>query len=151
MSTLSVALAEAARVRVATNLTEQPKRRAGCMTCGAGLDPEKAARGGRNRFCSGRCLSYFDAGWQPNRGPAWMVKRPETQDGRQNTFDTSKSGCDAGTFEMAESSSSKNRNARSEAQKRRHKQKRKSALADSWKRYQAKQLTGTAKEKGTGT
>jgi hypothetical protein len=34
-----------------------------CVTCGRGLDPEKAAAGGRARFCSGCCMDAYDAGW----------------------------------------------------------------------------------------
>ena len=37
--------------------------RAHCMTCGHGLDPAKAAAGGRARFCSDRCMDAYDAGW----------------------------------------------------------------------------------------
>jgi hypothetical protein len=44
--------------------TPIPKtERAHCMTCGRGLDPEKAAAGGRARFCSGCCMDAYDAGW----------------------------------------------------------------------------------------
>jgi len=48
-----------ARLTAPTPKTE----RAHCMTCGLGLDPAKAAAGGRARFCSDRCMDAYDAGW----------------------------------------------------------------------------------------
>jgi hypothetical protein len=36
--------------------------RAHCMTCGRGLEPARAAKGGRARFCSGCCMDAYDAG-----------------------------------------------------------------------------------------
>jgi hypothetical protein len=41
-----------ARLTAPTPKTEY----AHCMTCGHGLEPGKAAKGGRARFCSDRCL-----------------------------------------------------------------------------------------------
>jgi hypothetical protein len=41
----------------------QKTERAHCMTCGPGLDPAKAAKGGQARFCSGCCMDAYDAGW----------------------------------------------------------------------------------------
>jgi len=43
--------------------TDPKTERAYCMTCGQGLDPAKAATGGRTRFCSNRCMDAYDIGW----------------------------------------------------------------------------------------
>jgi hypothetical protein len=58
-------------------LADKPKvEKAACLQCGCGVDPQKAALGGRGRFCNDRCLSYFDAGRDAQRGPAWMCSPP---------------------------------------------------------------------------
>jgi len=98
--------------------------RASCMMCGRGVDAMKAAAiGGRHRFCSDRCVNYFDATWDACRGPAWMV--PKAQMGTGAT-------CASYVSESARGT------RRSEAAKLRERGKRKRALADSWKRFQAK-------------
>lgn len=92
-----------------------------CMTCGRSLDAEKAAReGGRRRFCSDRCMTYFDAGWQPNRGPSWML--PASGSAPASCIPKSASG-----------------RGISAAAKHRERVKRKKAFANSWKKYLTKQ------------
>ena len=48
---------------IAAILAPRPKiETASCMMCGRGIIPERAAKGGRGRFCSDRCMAYFDEG-----------------------------------------------------------------------------------------
>ena len=62
--TLQTIMAAAARSAVAAQLLEDDRpARAHCMACGRDVNVEKAALGGRHRFCSTRCLEAFDAGW----------------------------------------------------------------------------------------
>jgi hypothetical protein len=92
-----------------------------CMTCGRSVDREKAAKlGGRRRFCSDRCMAYFDGGWEPRRGPKFLLP-----------------GSDAKSAACVPKSASGR--SRSEAAKHRAKVQRKAAFAESWKKYQAKQ------------
>src|SRR5215467_2812878 len=53
----------AARKAVVAELSNPEPTRADCMACGRSIDAEKARRGGRDRFCSDRCLDAFDEGW----------------------------------------------------------------------------------------
>lgn len=95
--------------------------RSGCMSCGRAVDAVKASKeGGRHRFCSDRCLAYFDAGWDARRGPKWLLPSSDSQLARS----------------YAKSASGR---TLSEAAKQREKAKRKAAFAASWKKYLAKQ------------
>lgn len=108
-------------------LAERPRiEQAECMSCGRSVDAVKAKLGGRSRFCSDRCLAYFDAGWDARRGPEWML--PASGSKTAAVLPRSASG-----------------RSKSEAQKQRRKAERKAALAESWKRYKAKQRA-TAQE-----
>ena len=62
---LIASVTAAARRAVAAELSnsEPEPTPAGCMACGRSIDTEKAKRGGRDRFCSDRCLDAFDGGW----------------------------------------------------------------------------------------
>jgi hypothetical protein len=100
----------------------------GCMMCGRSIDAEKAARnGGSRRFCSERCLAYFDAGWQPDRGAKWMPAASRS----------TPASC------LPKSASGR---SISEAAKHRERVKRKKAFAESWKKHLARQRSaGEAK------
>jgi hypothetical protein len=102
-------------------LAERPAyAKAVCLQCGYGIDPIRASSGGRGRFCSDRCMTYFDAGWQAHRGPKWML--PASESIPVSCILKSASGRSV-----------------SEAAKHRERVKRKRAFAESWKRYKAKQ------------
>jgi hypothetical protein len=90
-----------------------------CLQCGRGINPANAAAGGRGRFCSDRCMDYFDAGWDARRGPKGAIPDP----GAKTASYTPKSASGR---------------SRSEAGKHRWQVKRKQDLAESWRKYQAK-------------
>jgi hypothetical protein len=60
---ISHTLEETLKHDLFARLTAPVRKRAHCTTCGRGLDPAKAAAGGRARFCSGCCMDAYDAGW----------------------------------------------------------------------------------------
>jgi endogenous inhibitor of DNA gyrase (YacG/DUF329 family) len=107
---------------VGSMLEKRPQlERAECMSCGRAVDAVKAAKmGGRHRFCSDRCLEYYDAGWRAD-----LVDH--------KTF----MGYGAKTnFVLHRNASGR---SKTEAQKHRRKAEKKAAFAESWKRYKAKQ------------
>ena len=107
---------------VGSMLEKRPQlERAECMSCGRAVVAVKATKlGGLHRFCSDRCLEYYDAGWRAD-----LVDH--------NTF----MGYGAtSSFYIHRNASGR---SRSEAAKHRAKVKRKTAFAESWKRYKAKQ------------
>jgi two-component system, OmpR family, sensor histidine kinase KdpD len=76
-----------ARLTAPTDKTQ----RAHCMTCGRGLEPAKAAKGGRARFCSGCCMTEAVSRLpatgtdsskgivvDDHRGSAWLVRPVST-------------------------------------------------------------------------
>jgi hypothetical protein len=62
---MSTSLEETLRADLLAHWTKPDHKteRAHCMTCGHGLEPARAAKGGRARFCSDRCMGAYDAGW----------------------------------------------------------------------------------------
>src|SRR5215468_3751927 len=53
----------AARRAVVAEFSKSEPTRADCMACGRSIDAEKAKRGGRDWFCSDRCMDAYDTGW----------------------------------------------------------------------------------------
>lgn len=103
-----------------------------CMMCGRSIDAEKAAReGGRRRFCSDRCMAYFDAGWSANRGPQHLLPDP----GFISRFSDAKSASAA---------------VRSRVREKQARVRKKQAMADSWKKYLAKQRSQVGETSSSG-
>lgn len=93
-----------------------------CMTCGRAVDAEKAKLDEKKRFCSTRCLEYFENGW---------------------FFDGTNAVLASGSTSLIDPSKSASARSKSGAQKERWRVSRKAALAESWKKYQEK---GRSKE-----
>jgi hypothetical protein len=92
-----------------------PVERADCMSCGREINPARAKLGGRDRFCSARCVDFYDT-------DRVLIRK-----------------VDAYATSPVVLSESARKSRISEAQKRRRKGERKKALATSWERYKAKQ------------
>jgi endogenous inhibitor of DNA gyrase (YacG/DUF329 family) len=63
MINLIETLSAAARAHAAAILSETKPETAACMACGRAVNAERAKLGGRQRFCSDRCMEAYEAGW----------------------------------------------------------------------------------------
>lgn len=96
-----------------------------CMSCGRSLDAEKSRLGARNRFCSNRCVDYYEKGW--------------FFDGENGVYGQ------VSTSHLLAVESAR-RSKLSQAGKRRGEVSRKAALAESWKKYKAKKKATESSE-----
>ena len=123
VETLTKAILDSARTGRATTTAPSFSE---CMMCGRSVDAEKAAReGGRRRFCSDRCMAYFDAGWSANRGPQHLLP-------------------DLGSISRFSDTKSASAAVKSRVREKQARVRKKQAMADSWKKYLAKQRAGEA-------